>query len=325
MLHVFIDSNIYLRFFAYADDTLEELEKFEALAATEKIKIYLPEQVQDEVVRNREGEIARAVARFQKSATPPEIPRFAIHTQEAKALLKESKKAAEAKAALSQKITEEIQKGELRADVLIDQLAEHSTVVEITEEQIDRASLRRDIGNPPGKPESLGDQINWECLLDTVPPKTDLHIVSTDEDFFSKLEPSRPSQFLVAEWSRENGGSLEVYKSLSAFTKKHFPEIKLPIDILKSDAVSRLAKSGNFSRTHRQIEKLEEMFDQLTYEDAVILLQAMIDNSQINWIAEDEDVKEFYSKLYKKYWVLIPAEMDQQLAGIADYLNVAPF
>jgi len=325
MLHVFIDSNIYLRFFAYADDTLEELEKFQALAEAEKVKIYLPEQVQDEVSRNREGEIARAVARFQKSATPPEVPRFALHTAEAKTLLKESKKAADAKAELSKKITEEIQKGELRADQLIDQLAEHSTVVETTDDHVDNAQFRRDVGNPPGKPETLGDQINWECLLDAVPAKTDLHIVSADEDFFSKLAPSQPAEFLKDEWEAENGGELHVYRSLSAFTKKHFPEIKLPIDVLKSDAVARLAKSGNFARTHKQIEKLHEMFDQLTYEDAVILLQAMIDNSQINWIAEDEDVKDFYSKLYQKFWAKTPAEMDEQLAGIAGYLDMEPF
>ena len=250
MLHVFIDSNIYLRFFAYADDTLEELEKFQALALAEKITIYLTEQVQDEVRRNREGEIARAVSRFQKSALPPEVPRFALHTDEAKALLKESKKAAEAKSALSQKIADEIQKGELRADQLIDQLAQHSTVIETSDEQVDRATFRRDVGNPPGKPESLGDQINWECLLDAVPENADLHIVSTDEDFFSKLDATKPSEFSLDEWEAENGGKLEVYRSLSAFAKKHFPEIKLPIDVLKSDAISRLTKSGNFARTH---------------------------------------------------------------------------
>jgi hypothetical protein len=325
MLHVFIDSNIYLRFFAYADDTLEELEKFQALAEAEKITIYLPEQVQDEVSRNREGEIARAVARFQKSATPPEIPRFALQTAEAKALLKESKKAAEAKAELSKKITEEIKNGDLRADQLIDQLAEHSTIVEITDDHVDQATFRRDVGNPPGKPETLGDQINWECLLDAVPATTDLHIVSADEDFFSKLDATQPAQFLADEWLRVNEGALHVYRSLSAFTKKHFPEIKLPIDVLKSDAISRLAKSGNFARTHRQIEKLGEMFDQLTYEDAVILLQAMIDNSQINWIAGDDDVKEFYTKLYRKFWTKTPAEMDEQLTKISDYFDAAPF
>jgi PIN domain-containing protein len=202
MLHVFIDSNIYLRFFAYADDTLEELEKFQALAETDKVTIYLPEQVQDEVSRNREGEIARAVARFQKSALPPEIPRFALHTDEAKALLKESKKAADAKASLSQKITEEIQKGDLRADQLIDQLAEHSTVVETTDDHVAHATFRRDVGNPPGKPETLGDQINWECLLDAVPENTDLHIVSTDEDF----SPSWITLDLPSSWLTSGNG-----------------------------------------------------------------------------------------------------------------------
>ena len=322
---MFIDSNIYLRFFAYAEDALEELEKFQALAEAKKIEIYLTEQVQDEVSRNREAEISRAVARFQKSALPPEIPRFAIHTAEAKALVKQSKKSAEAKSALAQKISDEIKNGDLRADQLIDQLAEHSTILAVSDKQIDRARFRREVGNPPGKPETLGDQINWECLLDVVPENTDLHIVSTDEDFFSKLVGTMPSQFLIDEWGSENGGSLEVYKSLSSFAKKHFPDIKLPIDVVKSDAITKLIKSGNFARTHSQIARLQKIFDELNFEEAMLLLQAMIDNPQIKWIADDEDVKDFYQKLYEKFWPKTPAEIDEQLSSISAYLNMAPF
>lgn len=68
MINLFIDANIYLRFYAYAEDTFTELEKLTALVQTGKIRILLPQQVKDEVSRNREAEIDRALVRFEQSS-----------------------------------------------------------------------------------------------------------------------------------------------------------------------------------------------------------------------------------------------------------------
>jgi len=43
-----------------------------------------------------------------------------------------------------------------------------SNIIETTKELVDRARLRMDIRNPPGKDDSLGDAINWEGLLNNV-------------------------------------------------------------------------------------------------------------------------------------------------------------
>jgi PIN domain-containing protein len=325
MLHVFIDSNIYLKFYAYADDTLAELEKLHALADSNQIRIYITSQVVDEIERNREAKISEALSRFQKSASAPEIPRFALHFEESSKLLARSKKVSESKSKLSEIIADEIQKGSLRADELIEQLTHAAFDAPITNDLIEAADIRRLVGNPPGKKDSLGDQLNWEALLEVIEDENDLHIVTNDGDFLSKLDSKAASQFLRKEWQREKSGDLFVYSSLSAFAKKHFPAINLPIDIIKSSAISRLVKTGNFANTHKQIEILNDIFDELNFEDAITIFNGLIDNSQINWIADDDDVKDFYSKLHNKYFGKTSAELDEELHNVAPYLLSSPF
>jgi hypothetical protein len=136
---------------------------------------------------------------------------------------------------------------------------------------IERARLRRGIGNPPGQPDTLGDQIIWEVLLDKVEANTDLHFITDDRDYISDLDDTKPSDPVAVEWSAKNGGDLLVFKSLSKLAKAHFPQIDLPADVIKSGAISKLSQSGNSSLTHVQIACLDDLFDQLTLEDAVIL------------------------------------------------------
>jgi predicted nucleic acid-binding protein len=53
-VHLFIDTNIFLSFYAYASDDVEELRKLTKLISTDQLKLYLTEQVRDEFYRNRE-------------------------------------------------------------------------------------------------------------------------------------------------------------------------------------------------------------------------------------------------------------------------------
>lgn len=321
MLNIFIDTNIYLRFFSYSPDTINEIEKLTALAEAGKITIFLTDQVKRELARNRDAELERALSRFQKSANSPEIPRFAAQFAEADALKAASEALATAKSALAEKLREEIAAGPLIADTLVENLEEHSQTLETDKKAVKAARLRRDIGDPPGKSDSLGDQINWELLLRAVEDGDDLHVISQDGDFFSKLDENAPSSALVAEWSAAKNADLFTYRSLKKFASEHFPDIQLPSDVFKSQWMSRLSKAGTFSTTHIYIEKLDSIFDDLTFEDAVVIFQAMIDNEQINWISNDADVKQFYEKLFEKYRDQTSNEMDVRLHEAADYLG----
>lgn len=319
MISLFIDANIYLRFYAYTDDDLLELEKLDALSDAGELRIFKNAQLEDEVARNRENKIQASLDIFRKSGPNVQVPRFARHFPEAQQLLDVAKSLQKLKSELSQKITEEIASGELRADKLIKQILAKAEEIPITLKVLEAARWRQMRGNPPGKRVSLGDQLHWEALLSGVPNNETIYIVSMDGDFVSTLIPGQPNPRLAAEWEKEKAGQLHVYESLGAFARAHFSSISLPADVTKSSAISRLASSKSFESTHKQIEKLEGVFDEITSEEAQIIFQAIIDNNQIRWIAEDEDVKEFYEKLYMKHWTSLPPDLFGQLDEVANY------
>lgn len=325
MISLFIDANVYLRFYAYTDDDLIELEKLHALIEAGELRLFKNEQLEDEVARNRESKISSALETFKKSGPNIQIPRFALHFDEAQQLLELSKQFQDAKTGLNSKINEEIEQGELRADNLIKQLLAAAKDLPVDGGVLERARWRQVRGNPPGKSDSIGDQIHWETLLDGAEAGQNLHIVSNDRDFASKLDPEAPNSKLAEEWTEKCGGALSVYKSLGDFAKAHFGDIKLPSDVKKASAISKLVNTTNFENTHKQISRLSELFSEITTEEALIILQAIIDNNQIGWIADDEDVRSFYTKLYMKFFLDTPLEMDQQLSGVAKYFESLPF
>src|SRR5262249_8230502 len=56
-----------------------------------------------------------------------------------------------------------------------------------SEAELIAARLRKELGNPPGKPsDPLGDQLTWEQLLTHVQPTDELWIVTRDLDYFIK-------------------------------------------------------------------------------------------------------------------------------------------
>ena len=52
-MNLFIDTNIFLSFFHFTKDDLEEIRKLEVLIDKKEVVLWLPEQVQDEFHRNR--------------------------------------------------------------------------------------------------------------------------------------------------------------------------------------------------------------------------------------------------------------------------------
>lgn len=323
MLHIYIDTNVLVRFFAYSNDALTEIEKLLALIKSKAVHSYTTEQTIDEYLRNRDRELSEAIKRLDSITTSVELPRFAHAFDEASKLLESIKAVKAAKSDLMNKVKESLSQGSLKADQIIDEILSSSELISRTGDIIFLAELRAKLGNPPGK-SGLGDQINWECLLSKVPDGTDLHIISRDSDYSSKDDRSRISRFLMREWQLKKKAEAKLYNGLSEFTQQHFPNIKVPSDAVKIAALKKLISSGSFANTHQQIAHLEEIFDEITGVDATHLMQAMIDNDQIHSIKNDIDVKTFYKKLFDKHYLDIPSEMESALEETTGYLAV-PF
>jgi hypothetical protein len=221
--------------------------------------------------------------------------------QEAGDYLDAVEKIAKAKDQLIQLVKADAAMRALPADLLFDQIIAKSELIKVTDALYLKALRRRRSGNPPGKSNSLGDQISWECLLKAVPEDTNLHIVSLDGDFSSNLMPSDINPFLADEWKRKNGGELLLKEQLRPFLKDKFPDIELAIDVEKSEAIKSLIQSGSFSRTHLQFEKLKSMTGSISWSEADQLFEAGLNNNQISWIGTDSDVRYFYRGLIDKF------------------------
>lgn len=325
MLHVFIDTNILLRFYAYSDDTLAEVEKLSALVKAGKIKLLVTQQVVDERARNRDRELSESMKRLEQLGASVQIPRFAEHHVSAAKFSAAMKEAKAAKTELLAAIKDEIAEEGLKADQIIQKMFDASNILERTVDVVKKASLRRELANPPGKKDSLGDQINWEIMLDSVPEKTDLHVISKDGDYKGSVIDGQANFFLKEEWRQRKNANLYVHAGLSEFAKAHFPEIKVPSDAIKSAAITNLVSSKSFAQTHSAIADLNSLVSDLSTAEALSLLTAITENSQISGIITDSDVKKFYEELHNLHIFSTSVELDNKLAEVSEEVFGSPF
>ena len=78
------------------------------------------------------------------------------------------------------------------------------------------------------------------------------------------------------------------YREILAFTNENFNE-----------DINGLVNSGSFSSTHSYIASLKDKINYFSEDEVHKIMSAAIQNEQIHWVAEDEDVKGFFGELYK--------------------------
>ncbi len=295
-INLFVDTNVLLSFYAFASDDIEQLRKLEGLIENGTLRLYVSKQVFDEFARNRETKLAKSIDDFAAKGSTA-LPRFLADTEEAESYQVAVKSLEKARNSLVQKARASANDNSFAVDTLVLSLMQKAGIGDVTQAMIERARLRRDVGNPPGKSDSLGDQINWEYLLTTVEDNVDLHVVSKDGDYQSAFKNGNPHQFLVDEWKVQKKGVLRLHKELKPFLNAQFEIIKLEVDREKSAAIDRLLESGSFAMTHTAISQLLPFFDAFTDDDANKLVKGGLANDQIRWIGSDNDVRHFYTTL----------------------------
>ncbi|WP_336127892.1 PIN domain-containing protein [Mesoflavibacter sp. CH_XMU1422-2] len=298
-IHLFIDTNVYLKFYHFSNDDLEELNKLMVLMDNDQLELHLPQQIVDEFNRNRDTKLADALKTFNQSKLNTQFPQFCKGYKEYETLKKLIKDYDREKQSLLKNLMLKIETHTLRADKLIEMLFQKANYVSTTPELVDKSRLRYDIGNPPGKNKSYGDAINWECLLENVEDNNDLFFIADDKDYFSELDNSNFNTFLAREWNRKKYSEIKFYKTLSDFFKDVFPEIKLATELEKDILISKLIESGNFYSSRQLLQKLSK-FESFSTEQANQYVSASLDNSQIYWISEDEDINEYLHEFVEK-------------------------
>lgn len=294
--NLFIDANIWLSLFHYTNDDLEQFGKLRALVGTD-IRLFLPEQIYNEVYRNRENKIKDALDQFEKFNL--RFPAFFKNYEEYEEFFKNYSELKASHTEWVRKVKKDIADQNSPADIALKEFFEGIEIIPSSPELVQRAVLRYNIGNPPGKDRKYGDAINWETLLDSVPDGEDLFFISADKDYASIFDEKQFHPFLAQEWEKRKSSHIVFFKSLGEFLKKHFKDIALRVETEKDGLIEKLARSGSFATTHAVIKELSE-FSDWTERQIQDMCSAAVNNHQISWILSDDDVYEFYKGLIEK-------------------------
>jgi hypothetical protein len=303
--HLFLDANVYLSFYKLSDNDVAELQNLVTAVKTGEITLHLTEQARDEFQRNRDSAIAESLKAIGNQRLAPSFPRMFVNHAGYEELDQSVKAYEEQRKKMLAEVTEAAANNELSADKLIKELFELAHVIPLTDEIWERAKRRYDLRNPPGKGQSYGDAVHWESLLSEVPDGQNLLVVTDDADFKSKLDRARVADFLRDEWGRKKGSDVTVYANLSSMFRDHFPDTKLLVEAeqemaARALAVKSLTGSENFLQTHAAVQLALQHAD-FTRNEVEELFRAAVQNTQIRWIIEDDDVFRFFTQLAHQY------------------------
>jgi hypothetical protein len=295
-MNLFIDTNIFLDFYHLSGADIEELHKLTALLENGGLKLFITTQLCDEFNRNRDNKIKDAMNAFNKPKLTISFPAFCKSYPEYTELQSMLKEASAKQTQLFNKAMDDVNAVKLKADTVIAELFSSAKLIATNDIIYTKALKRFRMGNPPGKKGgTIGDEVNWEALLEEVPNGEDLYFVSSDSDYAAAIDPDKFNPFLDKEWTSKKGAgsSIIFYKFIQDFFKATHPEIKLASDVKKNALIEALAKSGTFATTHLVMEKLSQVvdFSPIQVEQLIQIAQT---NKQVRWIMGDTDVLSFY-------------------------------
>ncbi|MCF7844034.1 PIN domain-containing protein [Candidatus Gracilibacteria bacterium] len=291
--HIFIDSNIFLDFYRLGKEDLEKLNQLIDFVKNGDIKIYLTKQVYDEFYRHREDTFQKTYKGFLDSKTDIQMNSIFKNYPEYKKITLLKKALEKLKSDLGQKVENDMSSKSLIADEVVRKIFEASFYVD-SDKFLEMAIIRHRLGNPPGKKNnSYGDEINWETLLSVVPDGEKLIIVSNDGDYESPMSERKINSYLEDEWGKKKKSKIYLYKTLSSFFREHDISIEFEIEKEKNLLVENLINSGSFMVTHEIIRRISK-YNSFSDEQIQGLATALLGNSQVRSIIEDEDVKSFY-------------------------------
>lgn len=293
MKNVFIDANIWLSLYHFTNDDLEQFSKLERLVGVD-IRLFIPDQIYNEVYRNREVKIKDALDRFEKFDLV--FPAFCKNYDEYKTFYPKFKELKDSHKEWLKKVREDIVNQNSPADIVLRDFFQSTSIIECDHTIIDRGVLRYNIGNPPGKDRKYGDAINWECLLESVPDHEDLFFISADRDYASAYDDTQFNLFLNREWENKKHSKIIFFKSLVNFLNRHFKDIQLNTEKEKDDLIMGLEGSRSFATTHGLIKELTKYAD-WSIRQIDDMCGAALWNDQVGWILGDNDVNDFYKAL----------------------------
>jgi hypothetical protein len=238
-MKIFIDTNIYLDFYR-----LRTVKALLGSLKSVKDKIFLPEQTRNEIIRNR---VKAALQRINEDNKKLAIEVVSFPDLLTAHALDETDTLLQGKWVKFKSEGQQLrQKYEMVLAKTIRQVAEgvdpiskelqeiFDNAIPYTQEQLHKARLRKELGNPPGKPnDPLGDQLAWEQLISSVHEEEDVWIVSRDGDYLiGRDDEVTLNPYLYEEFAKCRKGNVFSFQDLASalqhYNKNLDSKLELP-------------------------------------------------------------------------------------------------
>jgi predicted nucleic acid-binding protein len=220
MNKIFIDANIYLNFF---DSNKPKLKELLTPLLGIKDNVFISSQIVNEVNRNKLKNAERAFSSNNLLNNLSKIKTINnLHLPEQLEMEQlipqnwdiESKKICKKNQMLYDDIEKIIHNTLERIMCSTDRVSQSLNLLfegalEPSEHEIKAARYRREVGNPPGKPDDpLGDQISWEQFLNCSKNSKNILIVTSDQDYYTVFQKKvYLDSFLYTELRKANTNS----------------------------------------------------------------------------------------------------------------------
>lgn len=204
-LHV--DTNIFLGFYQTNHDPISRLDDLVKCADN----LVLVRQVVDEFYRNRNQILSGLLDEFQKKKL---LPPYSVSVLRDEPVFKELLAKKDQYQELFKKSAERINRfikepGTDPVYVRFKDLVSACTVIDSTDEVVEKAWKRKLVGNPPRSEDkdTIGDEVIWETLLSTC--NDDLVFVTKDGGYL------KSDDFLAEDYFKRTGKKLVLLQKLS--------------------------------------------------------------------------------------------------------------
>ena len=189
---IFIDSNIYLRFY---DSNASEFKRLLYSLSEIKDNILVTSQVVGEIDKNKLRVFSDSLKTYfvekaiNKSFLPEhfdgDIERIKNWNEKLKQLLNDARSLNKELDLILNDLLIDVAFSKDQVSLLLNGI--FSSPIFPTIDEIEQAQLRKSLGEPPGKPgNSIGDALNWVVLLRFAKQIDHLWIVTNDQDYFSE-------------------------------------------------------------------------------------------------------------------------------------------
>ncbi len=226
--HIVIDTQVFHSIYTGSDILVTGLEGVAQMAEAGQIELLLPQQIQDEVFRNKVGKWLTAadrklvdlikserndITRLKREFNGRDFLQAAIDEIEEKIAKLEKER---------DKLKTKYISPHSKPNKLLKRLFKEAKLIETSDEVVRRAEIRSTKRNPPLDNENhFGDAIIWETLLQFCQKKTNLIIVAYDTGWkMGGVKSKEINKFLYKEWKAKNGGELELYGELTSLLPK---------------------------------------------------------------------------------------------------------